>query len=300
MKHWLGILTACLLIALPNMVRAGAIERIVVVKSSDNRYYDETIDTLRKHIAGAPRFEVVLLDELETTAPARQQQTLHVALGKAAVDALNAPAPGVDSINAYLTLEEFMQIDIDRRRPTVLLDQPLQRYLAFCRLLLPARNVGVISTMPLDIDGTRLELLEKSGLVLNQYRVDSQNKLMPVLREVLRYNDALLMLPHRRVYNRDTLKGVLVSGYRNRKPVISYSPAHVRAGALASIYSSPVDIGRHLATLVNRRLENLPDSGATYHFARFYTISTNPKVAAALDLELPPMAELRGQLDRLN
>ena len=93
------------------------------------------------------------------------------------------------------------------------------------------------------------------NLSLNRYRVARDNKLLPVLRRLLQQNDALLMLPQSELYNRDTLKGVLLTSYRYRKPAISYSPGHVKAGALASIYSSPSDIGRHLAQAINRRLQ---------------------------------------------
>ena len=108
-----------------------------------------------------------------------------------------------------------------------------------------------------------------------------------------------MMLPRQSVYNRDTLKGVLLTGYRNRKPVISYSPAHVKSGALASIYSSPIDIGRHLATLVNRQLKNPAQKTRGFEFARFYSIRTNPRIASALGIVLPAERELRSALDRL-
>ena len=107
------------------------------------------------------------------------------------------------------------------------------------------------------------------------------------------------MLPRRAIYNRDSLKGVLLTSYRNRKPAISYSPAHVKSGALASIYSSPVDIGRHLAQLINQKLKNPDARLPEYQYARFYSIATNRKIARALGIQLPGEAELRKALDGL-
>ncbi len=142
-------------------------------------------------------------------------------------------------------------------------------------------------------------MLKDLPLELNQYRVDPINKLLPVLRHLLAQNDLLLMLPRQSIYNRDTLKGVLLTSYRNRKPAISYSPAHVKSGALASIYSSPIDIGRHLALLVNRRLQKPGYKAPAFEYARFYSIATNRRVARALDISLPTESELRSALDRL-
>jgi ABC-type uncharacterized transport system substrate-binding protein len=119
------------------------------------------------------------------------------------------------------------------------------------------------------------------------------------LRELLSQNDVLLMLPRQSIYNRDTLKGVLLTSYRNRKPAISYSPAHVKSGAVASIFSSPVDIGRHLALLLNQKLNNQLHNGSPLQFARFYTITTNLRVADALGIDFPEERELRSRIDEL-
>jgi putative tryptophan/tyrosine transport system substrate-binding protein len=92
---------------------------------------------------------------------------------------------------------------------------------------------------------------------------------------------------------------VLMTSYRSRKPVISYSPAHVKSGALASIYSSPVDIGRHLSILMHESLNNAGVGPARPHFARFYTIALNSSVAGALGLTLPSEVQLRQRVDQL-
>jgi len=132
---------------------------------------------------------------------------------------------------------------------------------------------------------------------LNQYQVDRDNKLLPLLRRLLQQNDALLMLPRQSIYNRDSLKGVLLTSYRNRKPAISYSPAHVKSGALASIYSSPMDIGRHIAALVNLRLGNAAAAQPSFEFARYYSIATNARVARALGINLPSDKDIRSGLE---
>ena len=105
------------------------------------------------------------------------------------------------------------------------------------------------------------------------------------------------MLPRQSIYNRDSLKGVLLTSYRNRKPVISYSPAHVKSGALASIYSSPSDIGKHLALLVKQRLADPQKPLPNYEYARFYSIASNRRVARALNIELPDTEQIRARLD---
>ena len=151
----------------------------------------------------------------------------------------------------------------------------------------------------LELDIYQAGMIEKLDFELNQHRIDTDNKLLPVLRRLLQQNDVLLMLPRQAIFNRDSLKGVLLTSYRNRRPAVSYSPAHVKSGALASIYSSPQDIGRHLALLVEQKIDDPAWQMPPFQFARYYSISTNQRVARALGLDLPARGELRTSLDVL-
>ncbi|MGD2170931.1 MAG: hypothetical protein PVI79_08905 [Gammaproteobacteria bacterium] len=293
MIRWFRGMTI-LLALLPLAAGADNLD-IVIVKSSDNSYFDRSIEILIDQIDRPARFKVVTTDEfddLDSGGPA----PLLVALGLPAARAIENAPPGATSFNAYLTYEQFRELESENQ-VGVLLDQPLYRYLAFCKILLAMDSVATIVEQPVDLDAREARVLTDLDFSFNQYRVDENNKLLPVLRRLLQQNDALLMLPRKAIFNRQSLKGVLLTSYRYRKPAISYSPAHVMAGALASIYSSPDDIGRHLAELINRKLRNPETPLPAYEFARFYTIATNTRVARALELELPGEHEIRARME---
>lgn len=274
------------------------VSQIIIVKSSDNTYFNQTIETLIDNVDQATRFKVLMAQDLAGSSESENNNNLFVSLGQSAAEAISQLENTPGSINAYLTLEQFRRLN-GKNRIGVLLDQPLYRYLAFCKLMLAAESIGIIEHQKINLSKQQSRLLTDLALELNQYRVDPLNKLLPVLRGLLEQNDVLLMLPRQSIYNRDTLKGVLLTSYRSRKPAISYSPAHVKSGALASIYSSPTDIGRHLALLVNQRIKKSGYKPPAFEYARFYSIATNRRVARALDIELPTESELRSALDRL-
>jgi ABC-type uncharacterized transport system substrate-binding protein len=279
----------------PAMTHANLIDEIVIIKGSDNAYFDETIATLTRHLEHVARIRVVQQANLAREFSDHPEHSLFIAFGPSAVAAVKQFDQRVPLISAYLTHEQYRELAIDDQF-AVLLDQPMKRYLTFCKLLLNAKSIGVISDQGIDTD---MPSDTNPGLTVNQYRVDPDNKLLPVLRELLQANDALLMLPRQSIYNQDSLKGVLLTSYRNRKPAISYSPAHVRSGALASIYSSPIDIGRHLALIVKQRLMHPGSAAPAYEFARYYSITSNRRIAQALAIELPDESDLRAQLDRI-
>jgi len=271
---------------------------IIIVKSSENSYFNETIETLINHVDREARFRVVEVHALDAFAAEPGHEQYFVALGFAAAQAVGRIAGDAPAFNAYLTREQYRLMQPIGQQ-SILLDQPLYRYLAFCKLLLDVDSVGMLTTEPIETGAAETRVLEELNFSLNGYRIDSHHKLLPLLRQLLQQNDALLMLPQNEIYNRDTLKGVLLTSYRFRKPAISYSPAHVKAGALASIYSSPADIGRHLALVINRRLQHPQAPAPAYEYARFYSFATNIRVAHALNLKLPTELELRSRLERI-
>ena len=293
-----AILGALIFLVTGISITVQAASQVIIVKSSDNAYFDQTIRTLASHVDPATRFRVVEAPHLADVLSSPDPHDLFVALGQSAVEAVDRLGTEVSSINAYITLEQYQHLQPDDDL-TIVLDQPMYRYLAFCKLILGIESVGIIEESEIDLGREQAQILDEFKLQLNQYRVNQANKLLPVLRQLLRQNDALLMLPRQSIYNRDTLKGVLLSSYRNRKPAISYSPAHVKSGAVASIFSSPVDIGRHLAHLLNQALNDQASADNPLEFPRFYTIATNLRVANALGIDLPGEHELRSRIDGL-
>ncbi|UCH41323.1 MAG: hypothetical protein JSU67_06525 [Gammaproteobacteria bacterium] len=297
-NRYTGFLCGLMLLLAGLTTAASAASQIVIVKSSDNAYFNQSIETLINHVDPLTRFKTVMAEDLTRELEDNENNSFFVTLGQAAAQAVNRLDSGRSSFGAYLTHEQYKDLQLENQS-TVLLDQPLHRYLVFCKLMLAAGSIGLIDDREIRLDRSQSELLERLDFELNQYRIDQANKLLPVLRRLLRQNDALLMLPRQSIYNRDTLKGVLLTSYRIRKPAISYSPAHVKSGALASIYSSPVDIGRHLAQLINRKLQYPAHETPAYQFAKFYSIATNRRIAKALGIELPAESELRSAIDRL-
>ena len=294
-KNGFLVLLALCITSPPAVAAAG---KLVIIKSSDNSYYNQTIRTLISQLQGLVTVSIIDAGNTRNNQPEALQNALVVALGKPAVDMAESLSGKTQQINAYLTLEQFSAMK-PKIGHTLVLDQPPQRYLAFSRFLIDPERIGIMSDndhQPYPDD----EIVARNlTLTLQKYRVDRQNKLLPVLRKLLAQNDALLMLPQRALYNRDSLKGVLLTSYRYRKPVISYSPAHVKAGALGSIYSSPVDIGRHLADEVRQILVARNNLEPGFSFARYYSITTNRKVAQALGISLPERTELLRRIEEV-
>ena len=107
----------------------------------------------------------------------------------------------------------------------------------------------------------------------------------------------LLAKPDSSIYNSKTVKNILLTSYRSRKPVIGFSKNFSKAGALASIYSTPTQIAETATSIIDNyitsgnsfsRKENYPDD---------FEISINRQVFRALDMDLPDIEKLKDEIE---
>jgi ABC-type uncharacterized transport system substrate-binding protein len=119
----------------------------------------------------------------------------------------------------------------------------------------------------------------------------------PGLKQVLDGSDVLLALADPQVYNSNSLQNILLTAFREKVPMLAFSPAYVRAGALFALYVTPVQAGVQAAALV---LEVLHDRSlpATAVESSDFDVMVNEHVARALNLSLDGRA-LRLELRRL-
>nr|HPR06509.1 ABC transporter substrate binding protein [Denitromonas sp.] len=88
----------------------------------------------------------------------------------------------------------------------------------------------------------------------------------------------------------------LLTAYRHRSPVIGFSPAYVRAGAVMAVYSSPEQMGQQAAEMAVQSLLGNPLPEARH--PAYFSVSVNPHVARSLSIDLPDAATLEAQIRR--
>ena len=92
----------------------------------------------------------------------------------------------------------------------------------------------------------------------------------------------LLAVPESVIFNSETLHNILMTTYRHEQSVIGFSAAFVRAGALATTFSTIDDIAAQLEEIVH----DFASSGdlATEQFPRYFDVVVNDSVAKSLNL----------------
>lgn len=186
------------------------------------------------------------------------------------------------------------------RRPlsAAVLDQPLGRQMALLKRAMPERRrVGVLAGPQ-----TRALLagLEKAantgGFRLVVAPVNALEDIYPALKTVLESADVILALPEPTVYHSATLQNILLTTYRARVPLVAFSPAYVKAGAVLAVYATPAQVARRAAEMVKRWQagRGLPPP----QMSRELAVVANAKVAASLGLLLDDAALIAEDLRR--
>jgi len=214
---------------------------------------------------------------------------LIITVGSEALPAgLARRVPGTPLLASLLPRAGYTRALADNRRndrvSAIVLDQPSNRLTALMRHLLPGtERFGLLHSSE-----TRSELpvlrrtFNLAGYSLDSEAVDSDISLLPALDALLPRIDVLVAIPDSQLYRRETIKPLLITTYRYRRPLIAFSPALVKAGALAALYSSPGQIGRQTGELILNRGNNLPPPQSP----TYYSITINQSVADAFNLAM--------------
>jgi ABC-type uncharacterized transport system substrate-binding protein len=128
----------------------------------------------------------------------------------------------------------------------------------------------------------------REGFALAVIDCEGAAQLMKALAAFKGKVDFLLCSPDPDLYNPVTIKPLILASLEERIPIIGFSPAFVRAGAVAGIYPDYRETGRQVAELALRVLRGedrpLDDAPAKVR------VALNQRVARLLGIEFrtPP------------
>lgn len=276
---------------------------VTIVLSADSAPYQEASEAIESRLKLQHTVIQVLADKIAISGSALARANLIVTIGVRAADLIAAQGGNTPPVLAVLVTEDWYQgqgraklTAGGRSAGAIVLEQPLSRQLRLVRYAFPdAYKVGVVVGRK---NAALLESLraaaEVEGLTLVGAVADSESSLVTVLGQVLKDSDLLLAVPDADVLNRNTVQSVLMTSYRYRDPVVGYSKALSRAGALLSLYSSPEQIGRQAGELAEKSLNGakLP----AQQWPKYYSVSVNEHVARSLGVDTPSEAALLSRM----
>ncbi|TXT41258.1 MAG: hypothetical protein FD135_419 [Comamonadaceae bacterium] len=291
--------------AQPSMV----MPRVIIVSSDNTAAYMEAAQTLIAELGrnGISSYDIRRLNVSEWQAQADQmtKAAVYVTLGTRATETLVAVRVSSPILAALIPRSSFERVlRSGGRKPSsgltaIYLDQSLARQLALIRLAMPqARRIGVLwGADSWSMAPTLRALMDPMDLTLTEAGLEESHRVFPDLQQVLNDSDVFLALADPVVFNSNTIQNILLTTFRAKVPVVAFSPAYVRAGALLALHTTPEQVGRQAAGLVQDVLngKSLPEKPVE---SNDFEVSVNAHVGRAFNLSLDGKA-LRSTLRRL-
>ena len=303
--HWIRALGLGLLALLASAgpLAASSGPTVAIVTSSRVGPFETASRAIADVLAADPRQPEVLTFDLEgersraaevLAAVRRANPQLIVTVGSLATAvALGEPAqrtPLVFSMVLYPRQSEFLS---DEKRPVtgIALDVPLDTQLDYVRRLVPqARRLGVLyhrAETGLVVDAARRQA-SAHGLSVVTREVEQPAGAVAALGELMEEVDVVWSVADSHVFTPQTTSALILAALRRRVPLLGLSTAHVRSGALATLYCDYEDVGRQTGELVLRVLDGARPEDIPVAGPRKVGVALNLRTAQHLGLDVSP------------
>lgn len=300
----LRLLCCLLLFALASGCSPAQAAQVALVMSEESSTFSEAAEALSAELRSAGH----RIQPLPFPLRPEDTATLHaspliVTLGTRAAQAIAGITPRGLVLHTLLPRSAFDKLPIraedTRRISAVFIDQPASRQIELLRIALPdwTRVALVVGKDSFELGARLQNSVRDKRLRPILEQASDESDLYPTLQRVLAEPTILLAIPDPALFNNRTISNILLTAYHHRSPVVGFSPAYVKAGALLALYSTPAQIGQQAGEAARQGLAtgSLPLPAAPRHFR----VSTNPYVARSLGINLEDANILREKLERL-
>lgn len=180
-------------------------------------------------------------------------------------------------------------------------DQPPYRFVNLAKIAFPSLNT--LNYLYGGVSAVHMQDL-KIAADQNQLQCDgvdlkSQRRLLSTLDSLVKESELVLVLPDPILFDRRTVQALLLASLHQQIPVLAYSESYVRAGALLALFSSPEQLGRQTAELVNCLLGGCQEFSEYRHYPKYFSVHLNNVVARQMGFAMPPVARIQFQLELL-
>lgn len=297
-RQALASLVLVLMLCLPGVAKAVS---VLVLLSDSGGAYGEFAEELKVERAARGGFSLTILQRTDATPADFRNHDAVIAVGAGALRTLaqgDVSVPVLGVLVPQSAYESIADTAGGRRWSAIYIDQPLVRQIDLIRLALPdAKRVGVLldSNQPERLLALRAAVAG-TPLQLNSATFTGEASLFQALTQVLDGADVFLAMPDPQVHNASTVRNLLLTSFRARVPVVGFSAAYARAGAVMSLYSTPEQIARQTADALSYWMREHVWPAARH--PRHFTVTVNTHVARSLGLRIDDGDVLRDKLVR--
>jgi len=287
------LLTVLGLIVLPHNLHAAPVEKnILIVYQKAHGFSQHLIEHLQHVLLnnGYQTNKMIIESERLDLLKIKEQQLL-ISIGSQTTKTLleaNLKTPILSVLIPRHISKSLMKAHPEKKNwSSLLIDQPIKRQFHLITSILgPNKNTGVLLGPYTRDLNKRLNIAsESTSHKINIEIIENSDQLTASLKALNHSVDVLLTLPDPIVYNKNTIRGFLLLAYRNKLPIIGFSKAYVKAGAIAAIYSKPEQISKQVLGIVKNYFSRNEFEHKNYYPDDF-SIALNKNIARSLGIKL--------------
>jgi ABC-type uncharacterized transport system substrate-binding protein len=304
-RHHLTSITSMLMVALlvlfitPFSSEAENKHNVVIITSTNSSFETLTAGIIQKKLESDNAITMLVsADDIATSS--NNNKTLYVAIGDYAINKLQEFDENAFALR--LTSNKVPGIKYTSAQSDFLTIQPACRNIQLIRAISPDwDSVAVLSSHnSLDIASELTRCAIQQNINLKVYAISDESDLLHTLETAIENNRTLLAITDPLIYNSHSVKNILLTAYRHRKPVIGYSESFVRAGAVAAVYTSPRYVGETAARIVSEFLKNNWQFDKNVYLPNDFSVSINRQVATSLELKLPRKEAIKSRIEAMD
>lgn len=280
------LITSLLLAVAAWPVAAATVDIVIPEESSAMLSLAHAAENALQQLQPTPTINVITLTSL---ADSRPRNGLVILIGEDLLPwGASKNNPYKQILNFYISSTAYKNTLFATANTALFRDQPLTRQLKLAKVLLPNAHRAMVihdadlysqSGMPVKNSNSH------NSLSFEIKHVNHAEDWAKLLSQWMTENDVLIGVDDKEIYNRDTIRSILLTTYRHGKVLIGPTRSFVAAGSLASAYTSPEQYLTQLQNMVREWL--LTQTLPAPQFPDLYSIIVNRQVATSLGLQLP-------------
>lgn len=270
-------------------------DNVTIIANTSNSASAEFVDQFKYEWqkSSAFNFKLNLIAFDQFNPASLPSNTFVVAVGVQAFSSASKLDPKIPVYGMFVPKLAYDKILKDSGRAAsnlsaIFLDQSISRQVSMLKAVLPnAKSIGVLLGGTSSVLGDEIQQVgNKSGLEMHMELVNQGDDLTSKLQHILINSSALLAIADPDIYNKDTAATFLLTTYRQQRPVIGFSQAYVKAGAMAAIFSTPKLLAKQAVEQVALMKDKPSTAMPTPLNPQYFSVEVNRQVARSLGVEV--------------
>lgn len=256
----------------------------------DSRHYDKTVYLMiAEQISGSHEKSALFKNpEIVVTIGVKALRVVFDSKNLGATPIYAVFVPRLSYEKLMRASQQGIRAYPSRRISALFLDQPVARQLRLAKWLNHdfSRAGVLLGEKTQTLDRALAKAASRLDLELVEIRAENSRKIIPALNREKKKIDFLLTIFDPDIISRNSAKQIIYHSYNHHLPVIGYSRAMVKAGALAAVYSDTDQIGRQAAEELIKALDSNPVELPSAGYPDYYQATCNRSIVRFFHIKL--------------